>query len=96
MLVVRHGKGPDAHQARDLVLCLRDLGFANTTVAIVWTNEAAPHEKQFVEYLARGMGFRLRVCADVEEGVRYFEQLIAADRDRAAAADMTAAAAAPA
>jgi hypothetical protein len=42
------------------------------------------------------MGFRLRVCADVEEGVRYFEQLIAADRDRAAAADMTAAAAAPA
>ena len=90
VLAVRHGEGPDAHQARDLVLCLRDLGFANTTLAIVWTNEAASHEKQFIEYLARGMGFRVRVCADVEEGVRYFEQLIAAECDAAAAVDTAA------
>ena len=92
VLVVRHGEGPDAHQARDLVLCLRDLGFANTTLAIVWTNEAASHEKQFIEYLARGMGFRVRVCADVEEGLRYFEQMIAADEDGAVATVTSAAA----
>jgi hypothetical protein len=92
VLVVRHGEGPDARQARDLVLCLRDLGFADISLAIVWTNEAASHEKQFIEYLARCMGFRVRVCADVGEGVRYFEQLIAAEAEVPAAAETPAAA----
>lgn len=74
-LVVRHGEGPDAKSARDLVYCLRDLGFADTAIAIVWTNDAASHEKQFIEYLARGMGIRARVCADAAEGLRYLELL---------------------
>lgn len=74
-LIVRHGEGPDARSARDLVYCLRDLGFAGTAIAIVWTNEAASHEKQFIEYLARGMGIRARVCADAAEGQRYLELL---------------------
>ena len=74
VLVVRHGEGPDARSARDLVYCLRDLGFAGVHLAILWTNEAASHEKQFIEYMARGMGIRARVCATVEEGLQYLER----------------------